>query len=48
VPQAAERLGVDAVTLLVVRPDGHVGLRADHDHVAAVAAYQKLLESGPA
>lgn len=42
-PSAAERLDVRDVTLLVVRPDGHVGLRADRDHVAALAAYQSLL-----
>lgn len=42
-PSAAERLGVGDATLLVVRPDGHVGVRADRDHVAALAAYQALL-----
>jgi hypothetical protein len=47
-PEATERLGISEVTLLVVRPDGHVGLRADRDHVAAMAAYHKLLLSGPA
>lgn len=40
---AAETLGVDDVSLLVVRPDGHVGLRADRDHLEALAAYQALL-----
>ena len=29
----------------LVRPDGHVGLRADHDHLEALAAYQWLLVS---
>ena len=33
-------------TLLVVRPDGHVGLRADRDHLEALAAYHSLLASG--
>jgi hypothetical protein len=42
-PSAAERLGIGEATLLVVRPDGHVGLRADRDHVAALASYQSLL-----
>jgi hypothetical protein len=42
-PEAAAQLGVGAATLLVVRPDGHVGLRADRDHVEALAAYQSLL-----
>ena len=36
------------VTLLVVRPDGHVGLRADREHPAALAAYQSRLRSGRA
>jgi hypothetical protein len=39
-------LGIRDVTLLVVRPDGHVGLRADCDHLEALAAYQALLASG--
>jgi 2-polyprenyl-6-methoxyphenol hydroxylase-like FAD-dependent oxidoreductase len=47
-PGAAELLGIGEITLLVIRPDGHVGLRADGDHVAAMAAYQRVLESGPA
>lgn len=42
-PAAAARLGVAGLTLLVIRPDGHVGLRADGDHVAAMSAYQGLL-----
>ena len=45
-PEGAAQLGVAAATLLVVRPDGHVGLRADRNHVAALAAYQSLLASG--
>jgi hypothetical protein len=28
---------------LVIRPDGHVGLRADRNHHDALAAYQALL-----
>ena len=44
-PEGAAQLGVTAATLLVVRPDGHVGLRADRDHVEALAAYQSLLAS---
>ncbi|QRG09475.1 FAD-dependent monooxygenase [Xanthobacter dioxanivorans] len=42
-PDAADRLGVGAMTLLVVRPDGHVGLRADAGHAEALAAYGALL-----
>jgi len=34
------------MTLLVIRPDGYVGLRADHDHLKALAAYQALLLAG--
>lgn len=44
-PSAADRLGVSGITLLVVRPDGHVGLRADGRHVEALAAYNTLLGS---
>ncbi len=40
---AAEQLGIRELTLLVIRPDGHVGLRADRDHVPALADYQGLL-----
>jgi 2-polyprenyl-6-methoxyphenol hydroxylase-like FAD-dependent oxidoreductase len=47
-PEAVELLGIGEITLLAMRPDGHVGFRADRDHVAAMAAYHKLLVSGPA
>jgi hypothetical protein len=45
-PDASNQLGIGEITLLVVRPDGHVGLLADRDHLAALAAYQALLVSG--
>jgi 2-polyprenyl-6-methoxyphenol hydroxylase-like FAD-dependent oxidoreductase len=45
-PAAAEVLGIGEMTLLVVRPDGHVGLRAERDHVAALASYFSRLTSG--
>jgi 2-polyprenyl-6-methoxyphenol hydroxylase-like FAD-dependent oxidoreductase len=45
-PAAADQLGIGEVTLLVIRPDGHVGLRADRDHLEALAAYHTLLVSG--
>ena len=45
---AAEQLGVRDVTLLAVRPDGYVGLRADHDHLAALARYDALVRDGHA
>ncbi|MBS7541636.1 FAD-dependent monooxygenase [Ancylobacter oerskovii] len=38
-PEVAERLGVDGLTLFVVRPDGYLGLRADEGHMKALAAY---------
>jgi hypothetical protein len=45
-PAAGDQLGIGEVSLLVVRPDGHIGLRADRDHLEAVAAYHSLLASG--
>jgi hypothetical protein len=39
-------LGIDGITLLVIRPDGHVGLRADRNHIEALMAYHALLVSG--
>ncbi len=45
-PAAADRLGIERHTLLIVRPDGHVGLRADRDHLEALAAYHRRLASG--
>jgi 2-polyprenyl-6-methoxyphenol hydroxylase-like FAD-dependent oxidoreductase len=42
-PSAADQLGVGEVTLLIVRPDGHVGLRADRDHLKSLAAYHSLI-----
>jgi 2-polyprenyl-6-methoxyphenol hydroxylase-like FAD-dependent oxidoreductase len=45
-PTAAEALGIAELTLLVVRPDGHIGLRSDRNHVEDLAAYQRLLASG--
>jgi hypothetical protein len=40
------RLGIREVTLLVVRPDGYIGLRADRNHLDALKAYQSLLIEG--
>jgi hypothetical protein len=37
---------VGEITLLAVRPDGYVGLRADDDHLAAVEHYDALLRDG--
>ena len=46
-PAAGEQLGIGEFTLLVIRPDGHVGLRSDGDPVDDLAAYQRLLVSPP-
>lgn len=45
-PAAADQLGIGEITLLIVRPDGHVGLRADRDHLDDLAAYHSLLGFG--
>jgi hypothetical protein len=45
-PGAADRLGIGEVSLLVVVPDGHVGLRANRDHLEALAAFHSLLAFG--
>jgi 2-polyprenyl-6-methoxyphenol hydroxylase-like FAD-dependent oxidoreductase len=47
-PAAADELGIGASTLLVIRPDGHIGLRSDQGHVGDLAAYQRLLVAGRA
>ncbi len=43
----AAALGVDGVAVLVVRPDGYLGLRADRDHVDALARYHEALGVRP-
>ncbi len=43
---AADDLGVRDVTLFALRPDGYVGLRADHDHLEALGRYDDLLRTG--
>lgn len=45
-PAAAARLGIGGATLLVVRPDGFVGLRAEREHLAALLRYRALVERG--
>jgi 2-polyprenyl-6-methoxyphenol hydroxylase-like FAD-dependent oxidoreductase len=44
-PAMADMLGVRDVVLLVVRADGHVGLRADQRHAETLSAYVELLRS---
>lgn len=45
-PAGADQLGIDGVTLLAVRPDGYIGLRADGDHLSALEAYVSVLTTG--
>jgi hypothetical protein len=45
-PTAAGQLGIQEITLFVIRPDGHVGLRSDHSLIDDLTAYQRLLVSG--
>jgi hypothetical protein len=39
-------LGIGGIAFLVIRPDGHVGLRGDRSHIEALTAYHTLLVSG--
>ena len=45
-PAAAAQLGIEGTTLLAIRPDGYVGLRADRDHLAALERYAGFLKTG--
>ena len=45
-PVGADLLGIKGTTLLVVRPDGYIGLRSDQDHLSALERYRKLLHAG--
>jgi 2-polyprenyl-6-methoxyphenol hydroxylase-like FAD-dependent oxidoreductase len=45
-PVGADLLGVQGTTLLVVRPDGYIGLRSDGEHLSALERYRKLLHAG--
>jgi 2-polyprenyl-6-methoxyphenol hydroxylase-like FAD-dependent oxidoreductase len=45
-PASAQRLGVGEITLLVARPDGHLGLCAHSNHSERLSAYVDLLQSG--
>ena len=42
---ATDELGVQDVTVFAIRPDGYVGLRADGDHLAALAHYDALVRA---
>jgi 2-polyprenyl-6-methoxyphenol hydroxylase-like FAD-dependent oxidoreductase len=45
-PAGADLLGVQGFTLLVVRPDGYVGMRCDRDHLGALERYRALIRAG--
>lgn len=45
-PGGAARLGVRDTVLLVIRPDLHIGLRAERDHAGALRAYLERLGRG--
>ena len=45
-PAAADLLGVRDTTLLAIRPDGYIGLRADRDHLSALERYRSLVLAG--
>ena len=40
---AASQLGMEGITLLAIRPDGYIGLRSDHGHLAALQRYADCL-----
>jgi hypothetical protein len=45
-PAEASRLGMEGSTLLAIRPDGYIGLRADRDHLTALQRYSTFLQTG--
>lgn len=45
-PVAADSIGIRDITLLAVRPDGYIGLRADRDHLSALERYRTILWAG--
>ena len=45
-PASVEVLDVRGITLLAMRPDRHLGLRADEDHLHALEHYANLLQAG--
>jgi 2-polyprenyl-6-methoxyphenol hydroxylase-like FAD-dependent oxidoreductase len=45
-PGATDLIGVEGITLLAVRPDGYIGLRADRDHLNALERYSALIGAG--
>ncbi|WP_313621333.1 FAD-dependent monooxygenase [Achromobacter sp.] len=47
-PETADKLGIGDLVLLVIRADGHVGLRAEQRHAETLSSYIALLRSNPA
>jgi hypothetical protein len=45
-PAAAVLLGVEGSTLLAVRPDGYIGMRAGRDHLSTLERYRTLVCAG--
>jgi 2-polyprenyl-6-methoxyphenol hydroxylase-like FAD-dependent oxidoreductase len=45
-PAATNLLGIAGTTLLALRPDGYIGLRADKDHLSAIKRYHSLVCAG--
>jgi 2-polyprenyl-6-methoxyphenol hydroxylase-like FAD-dependent oxidoreductase len=45
-PVTSDLLGIEENTLLAVRPDGYIGLRADQDHLSALEHYRTLVHAG--
>jgi 2-polyprenyl-6-methoxyphenol hydroxylase-like FAD-dependent oxidoreductase len=45
-PAGADLLDVEGITLLVVRPDGYIGMRCDRDHLDALERYRTLVHAG--
>lgn len=39
-------IDAEGITLLVLRPDGYIGLRADRDHLDALERYGVLISAG--
>jgi 2-polyprenyl-6-methoxyphenol hydroxylase-like FAD-dependent oxidoreductase len=44
-PAGADLLGVQGITLFVVRPDGYIGMRCDRDHLKALERYRTLVHA---
>jgi 2-polyprenyl-6-methoxyphenol hydroxylase-like FAD-dependent oxidoreductase len=45
-PSAADALGVDGLTVLAIRPDGHIGLRIDGADLAPLQSYVDRVRGG--